>query len=137
MVATEARKLQPRKIFDTAQGITAQVIEKVTAANPSQIIAVNQAVDAQAKESLEKIAPTTLKPEGFKDWQIPWDKQVETIAKAVGKQAEGEQLIEETKGPGEVQARPPGTAGKACSCRVTVRRKNRRIHLWRRARSIC
>lgn len=88
----------PEKIFDTGQGITAQVIEKVTAANPSQIIAVNQAVDAQAKESLEKIAPTTLKPEGFKDWQIPWDKQVETIAKAVGKQAEGEQLIEETKG---------------------------------------
>lgn len=84
-------------IFNTAQGFTAQILEQVTAANPSQIIAVNQAVDDQAKASLEKIAPVTLKPAGFENWQIPWDKQVTTIAAAVGKSAEGEKLIKETE----------------------------------------
>ncbi|MEJ5998383.1 ABC transporter substrate-binding protein [Corynebacterium sp. H130] len=84
-------------IFNTAQGFTAQVLEKVTATNPSQIVAVNQAVDDQAKASLEKIAPLTLKPAGEKDWQIPWDKQVTTIAGAVGKSAEGEKLIKDTE----------------------------------------
>ncbi|WP_288832326.1 ABC transporter substrate-binding protein [uncultured Corynebacterium sp.] len=87
----------PATIYNTASGFTADVLEHVTASDPTQIIAVNQAVDAQAKESLEKIAPTALKPEGYEDWQIPWDKQVETIAGAVGKASQGEKLIEETE----------------------------------------
>lgn len=87
----------PATIYNTASGFTADVLEQVTASDPTQIIAVNQAVDAQAKESLEKIAPTTIKPEGYEDWQIPWDKQVETIAGAVGKASQGEKLIEETE----------------------------------------
>lgn len=87
----------PATIYNTASGFTADVLEQVTASDPTQIIAVNQAVDAQAKESLEKIAPATLKPEGYEDWQIPWDKQVETIAGAVGKASQGEKLIEETE----------------------------------------
>lgn len=87
----------PATIYNTASGFTADILEQVTASDPTQIIAVNQAVDAQAKESLEKIAPVTLKPEGYEDWQIPWDKQVETIAGAVGKAPQGEKLIEETE----------------------------------------
>lgn len=84
-------------IFNTAQGFTAQVLEQVTATNPSHIVAVNQAVDDQAKAALEKIAPVTLKPAGEKDWQIPWDRQVTAIAGAVGKSAEGEKLIKDTE----------------------------------------
>lgn len=88
---------KPEKIFNTASGFTVDILEKVTATNPTQIIAVNQAVDAQAKASLEKIASTTVKPEGYQDWQIPWDKQVETISQAVGKEEEGDRLIKETE----------------------------------------
>lgn len=88
---------KPEKIFNTASGFTVDILEKVTATNPTQIIAVNQAVDAQAKASLDKIASTTVKPEGYQDWQIPWDKQVETISQAVGKEEEGDRLIKETE----------------------------------------
>lgn len=88
---------RPATIYNTASGFTADVLEQVAATDPTQIIAVNQAVDVQAQDSLEQIAPTTLKPEGYDNWQIPWDKQVETIAAAVGKQAEGEELIAQTE----------------------------------------
>lgn len=100
-------------IYNTAQGFTSQVLEQVTAANPSQIIAVNQAVDDQAKASLEKIAPVTLKPTGFENWQIPWDKQVTTIAGAVGKSAEGEKLIKDTEQAfADYRAKHPELQGK-------------------------
>ena len=103
----------PATIYNTASGFTADVLEQVTAADPTQIIAVNQAVDVQAQDSLENIAPTTLKPEGYQDWQIPWDKQVETIAGAVGKASEGEKLIEDTeKAFADFKAAHPELKGK-------------------------
>ncbi|QNE88850.1 iron-siderophore ABC transporter substrate-binding protein [Corynebacterium incognita] len=88
---------QPEKIFNVAQGVSADIVEQVTATNPDKIIAVNQAIDAKAKEELEAIAPTTVKPEGTTDWQIPWKDQVKAIAKAVGKESEGEELITKTE----------------------------------------
>ncbi|AKK12021.1 iron-siderophore ABC transporter substrate-binding protein [Corynebacterium uterequi] len=88
---------EPVKIFNTGAGFTADVLEQVTASDPSLIVAVNQAVDANAKSSLEKIAPTVVKPEEFPDWQVPWEKQVVTIAEAVGKEAEGAELVEKTE----------------------------------------
>lgn len=88
---------KPATIYNTASGFTADILEQVTATDPTQIIAVNQAVDVQARKSLEDIAPTTVKPDGYQDWQIPWDKQVETISKAVGKEDKGKELIDQTK----------------------------------------
>ena len=88
---------QPEVIYNTASGFTAQVLEQVTASDPTQIIAVNQAVDQEAKKSLEDIAPLTVKPEGFEDWQIPWEEQVKTIASAVDKEEEGEKLIDQAE----------------------------------------
>ncbi|WP_426721433.1 ABC transporter substrate-binding protein [Corynebacterium auriscanis] len=88
---------KPAKVFNTASGFTSEVLEKISAADPDKIIAVNQAVDAQAKKSLEDIAPTTVKPEGAKDWQIPWQDQVEQIADAVDKEGEGDKLIKDTQ----------------------------------------
>lgn len=88
---------QPEVIYNTASGFTAEVLEQVTASDPTQIIAVNQAVDQEAKKSLEDIAPLTVKPEGFEDWQIPWEEQVKTIAAAVDKEEEGEKLIDQAE----------------------------------------
>ncbi|KQB84961.1 iron-siderophore ABC transporter substrate-binding protein [Corynebacterium oculi] len=88
---------KPTVIYNTSAGFSSEIIEQVTAANPTKIIAVNTAVDDQAKEALEKIAPTTVKPEGTTDWQIPWDKQVTTIAEAVDKGDEGKELIDKTE----------------------------------------
>ena len=88
---------KPETIYNTASGFTAETFEQITAADPTKIIAVNQAVDARTKESLEEIAPTTVKPDGYEDWQIPWEKQVEAIADAVDKEDDGEKLIKDTE----------------------------------------
>lgn len=88
---------KPEVVYGTASGFTAEVLEKISASDPDKIIAVNQAVDAQAKKALEDIAPTTVKPEGTTDWQIPWQEQVTQIAGAVDKAEEGDKLIEETQ----------------------------------------
>lgn len=89
---------QPEVIYNTASGFTADVLEQVTASDPTQIIAVNQAVDQEAQKSLEEIAPLTMKPEGFEDWQVPWEEQVKTIASAVEKEEEGDKLIDKAQG---------------------------------------
>lgn len=88
---------KPDVVQNTTQGFTSEILEKISANDPSQIIAVNQAVDEQTKKALEDIAPTTLKPAGATDWQIPWRDQVTTIAKAVDKKDKGEELIEQTQ----------------------------------------
>ena len=88
---------QPEVIYNTASGFTAEVLEQVTASDPTQIIAVNQAVDQEAQKSLEDIAPLTKRPEGFDDWQVPWEEQVKTIASAVDKEEEGKKLIDEAQ----------------------------------------
>lgn len=104
---------QPTPIYQAASGMTTEILEKVTAENPDQIIAVNQAVDAQAKQSLEEIAPTTVKPAQFPDWQVPWKEQVRTISQAVNKQKEGDQLIAETDAAMEAFRKAhPELAGK-------------------------
>lgn len=103
----------PEPIYNTAQGFTSQILEKVTATNPEQIIAVNQAVDAQAKKALAAIAPTTTHSEQFADWQVPWEDQVTTIAHAVGKESEGQEQIKKTKKAFEdFQAQHPELKGK-------------------------
>lgn len=88
---------KPVTIYNTASGFTADIPEELTATDPTHIIAVNQAVDSQARQSLEDIAPTTVKPDEFENWQVPWEEQVAQIAQAVDKEDEGQQLIQETE----------------------------------------
>lgn len=88
---------KPEQVFNVASGFTSEVLEKISASDPDKIIAVNQAVDSQAKKALDDIAPTTVKPEGTKDWQVPWQDQVEQIADAVDKEDEGEKLVKDTQ----------------------------------------
>lgn len=88
---------RPETIYNTGAGFSAEVLEEVMAASPTQIIAVNQAVDEKAKADLEAIAPTTTHSGEYEDWQVPWDEQVEEIAAAVGKEAEGDELIDDTE----------------------------------------
>lgn len=88
---------KPEQVFNVASGFTSEVLEKISASDPDKIIAVNQTVDSQAKKALDDIAPTTVKPEGTKDWQVPWQDQVEQIADAVDKEDEGEKLVKDTQ----------------------------------------
>ncbi len=87
----------PVAIYNSASGFTADILEQVSAVDPTHIVAVNQAVDVEAQDSLENIAPTTLAPEEFDDWQVPWEDQVTAIAEGVGKGSEGQELIKQTQ----------------------------------------
>ncbi|WP_448851588.1 ABC transporter substrate-binding protein [Corynebacterium sp. 335C] len=87
----------PEGVDNAGRGFSAEVLETIAAADPTQIIAVNNAVDEQAEKALNDIAPTTVKPEGTVDWQIPWPDQVRAIAAAVGEEEKGEELITETE----------------------------------------
>lgn len=107
---------KPDVVYGTGTGFTAEAVEKIAASDPTQIIAVNNAVDEQAKKDLEAIAPVTLHDDAHADWQVPWDSQVTTIAGAVGKQADGERLIEETKDKfAEFKKEHPDTAGQTAA----------------------
>src|SRR5699024_1316809 len=88
---------EPATIYDTSKGFTADIVEQVAAVNPTKIIAVNNKVDEQARSDLEEIAPVTVHPPKYDDWQVPWQVQVETIADAVNKQDKGQKLIDQAE----------------------------------------
>lgn len=88
---------RPDVVYGMGTGFTAETVEKIAASDPTQIIAVNNAVDEQAKKDLEAIAPVTLHDDEYADWQVPWDSQVRTISEAVGKPEEGAKLIADTE----------------------------------------
>lgn len=88
---------EPKPIYDTSKGFTADIVEQVAAVDPTKIIAVNNKVDKQARSDLEKIAPVTVHPSKYEDWQVPWQAQVETIADAVDEHDEGKKLVQRSE----------------------------------------
>src|SRR5699024_6554071 len=88
---------RPPTIYGTAKGFTANVIEQVASTDPTKIIAVNNKVDDQARADLEQIAPVTVHPPEYEDWQVPWQAQVMTIADAVDKHDEGQKLVQQSE----------------------------------------
>ena len=83
---------RPAAIYNTVSGFTADVLEQVAATEPTQIIAVNQAVDVQAQDSLEQIAT----------WQSgmfqPADMAEAFAAKAEKRDAVFPELLPEPRG---------------------------------------
>ena len=87
----------PAKIMGTASGFTGQIVEQIAATDPTKIIAVNAAVDEQARKDLEAIAPLATHSDEYQDWSVPWQEQIRDIAAAVGMSDRGEELIEESE----------------------------------------
>jgi iron complex transport system substrate-binding protein len=69
--------------------------EAIAALKPDVIL--NTASDASDKthKLLSGIAPTVAIPPGVGAWGTPWDKQVAIVAKALGREAKGKQLIDD------------------------------------------
>lgn len=86
----------PVLVQNLGQGLTAEAVEKVSSANPTQIVAINQAIDDQARNDLESIAPLATHSDEYDDWSVPWDVQVREVSEAVDKSEEGDALIEDT-----------------------------------------
>ncbi|MYX00804.1 MULTISPECIES: iron-siderophore ABC transporter substrate-binding protein [unclassified Streptomyces] len=68
--------------------------EKIASLRPDLIIAVYSEVDEAAYEKLSRIAPTVGRTKGEKElFSAPWQDNAAHIAKALGKEKEGAELI--------------------------------------------
>lgn len=103
---------RPEILSGTASGITSDASEKIAGVNPTRIVAVNHSIDGDTAQLLQSIAPTTLKPDGATNWQIPWRDQVKQIAAGVDRADEADSLISEAEESFDsFQKKHPETAG--------------------------
>ncbi|MGW6716389.1 iron-siderophore ABC transporter substrate-binding protein [Streptomyces globisporus] len=90
--------------------------EKIASLRPDLIIAVYSEVDKAAYEKLSKIAPTVGRTKGEKElFSAPWQDNAAHIAKALGKEKEGADLIKgiQTKLDAAKKANPDFARQKA------------------------
>lgn len=69
--------------------------EKVAALEPDLIVATNAGLTEKDYELLSAIAPTVTSVEGSTQYFSPWRDQVLQIARALGREADGQALIDE------------------------------------------
>jgi iron complex transport system substrate-binding protein len=80
--------------------------EKIAALRPDLIIAVYSEIDQAAYDKLSQIAPTVGRTTTEKEpFSAPWQDNAVHIAKALGKEAEGKELVQGIRSP------PPTCAG--------------------------
>lgn len=79
-------------VFDDTEGTD---YEAVNAAEPDLVLIPNSGVTEEEYERLSQIAPTV--PYAKIAYATTWEEEVEVTAKALGKEAEGAELIENTK----------------------------------------
>ena len=71
-------------------------LEKIAALGPDLIIGTNAGLSKEVYDSLSKIAPTIANSGKYdSDWFEPWPVQTLMVGKAVGKEAEAQQLVDE------------------------------------------
>jgi iron complex transport system substrate-binding protein len=68
-------------------------VEKIAELKPDLILALYSSIDERLYEQLSEIAPTVAKSADYGDYATPWQITTETAAKAVGKEAEGKELV--------------------------------------------
>ena len=93
--AKEKLSVDPNPIRNTTSEFSTDTAEQIAALDPTKIVAVNSGFEPDNKALLEQIAPTTFHSDAYADWQVPWDEQIREIAAALGKEDDGEKLIEE------------------------------------------
>ncbi|WP_327121325.1 iron-siderophore ABC transporter substrate-binding protein [Streptomyces sp. NBC_01341] len=77
-----------------SNGDTGPNYEKIAALRPDLIIAVYSEVDQAAYDKLSRIAPTVGRTKAEKEpFSAPWQDNAVHIAKALGKEAEGAELV--------------------------------------------
>jgi iron complex transport system substrate-binding protein len=90
--------------------------EKIAALQPDLILGVNAGITREDYEQLSALAPTIPAAKGSADWFSNWVTQVELIAAALGKPAEGRALVERVEdGYARVAAKHPEFEGKTAT----------------------
>ena len=69
-------------------------MEKIAALRPDLILALYSGLTKEQYDTLSKFAPVVAQPKEYSDYGIPWQRQTETIGKALGRPEEATKLVE-------------------------------------------
>lgn len=72
--------------------------EAIAAQKPDLILAIYETIDQQTYDRLSQIAPTVIQSADYADEETPWDVQLLTTGKALGKEAAAKELVDEVQG---------------------------------------
>jgi len=72
--------------------------EAIAAQKPDLILAINETIDQPTYDRLAKIAPTVIQPADYADEETPWNVQLITTGKALGREAEAKELADKVQG---------------------------------------
>ena len=89
--------------------------EKVAAARPDLITAVEYDLKKPDYTKLSELAPTVPPPKGFAPYTVPWDTMAVQVGASLGRKADAEQLVKDTKNAiaKEAKANPKFASSKA------------------------
>jgi iron complex transport system substrate-binding protein len=87
--------------------------EGIAAAKPDVIFAINETIDQKTYDRLSQIAPTVVQSADYPDEETPWNVQLLTTGKALGKADEAQKLVDQVNGKiTEAKTAHPEFAGK-------------------------
>jgi iron complex transport system substrate-binding protein len=69
--------------------------EAIAKAKPDVIFAIYETIDKKTYDQLSQIAPTVIQSDEYPDEETPWNVQLLTIGKALGKEQEAQALVDE------------------------------------------
>ena len=87
--------------------------EGIAAAKPDLIFAINETIDQKTYDRLSQIAPTVVQSADYPAEETPWDVQLLTTGKALGRSDRAQQLVDQVNGKiAEAKSAHPEFAGK-------------------------
>jgi len=72
--------------------------EAIAAQKPDLIFAIYESIDQQTYDRLSQIAPTVIQSADYPDEETPWDVQLITTGRALGKEDEAKELVAKVQG---------------------------------------
>ena len=72
--------------------------EAIAKQKPDVILAIYETIDKETYDRLSQIAPTVVQSADYPDEETPWNIQLLTTGKALGKEAEAKELVEKVRG---------------------------------------
>jgi iron complex transport system substrate-binding protein len=72
--------------------------EAIAAEKPDLIFAIYETIDQETYDRLSQIAPTVIQSADYADEETPWDVQLLTTGKALGKEDQAKELVDKVQG---------------------------------------
>ena len=87
--------------------------EGIAAAKPDLIFAINETIDQKTYDRLSQIAPTVVQSADYPDEETPWNVQLLTTGKALGREDQAQTLVDQVNAKiDEAKTAHPEFAGK-------------------------